>query len=489
MILTALVAVAVLAVDPPEWVVRLEKPTEGSAFAIAADGLRFAVARDTNWIDIYYRGEVENSVRCNDGDRVVALAFTDNGKSLAAGCQHSNQLRIWDVMGGQQRLAVTTKTEGIRAIAFHPREASAYCGGSNGTICAVDLRTGVERFALPEPSTAIGYNFNFAMCFHPSGRMLACGSSRHDIGHFWNLHDRTQDLEFPMSSSSQARHSLAFDRTGRMLLIVGPNDVEVRETAIRGRRWYRDIQGATKGATWSDDGRFIAVASDAGLVEILDGEAGIVLATHARGGTCEAIAAAGGKLVTLGADQTVRFLHWPKAGAPRPDSKVRTIDPNDIRNANSEVAYRTMQLLQTDPALVVRLAMAQLEPIPTLSVIRKAEVGKSVARLAHDDFDTRQSASQKLRELAPTAGLEIRRAAAKETDPEALYRLRQLLQDATIPLFDPPVTVSQARWLELLERVNTPAARTIVERLTKGDPDAELTLDAVDTLHRMKPRR
>jgi len=274
-----------------------------------------------------------------------------------------------------------------------------------------------------------------------------------------------------------------------MLLIVGPNDVEVRETAIRGRRWYRDIQGATKGATWSDDGRFIAVASDAGLVEILDGEAGIVLATHARGGTCEAIAAAGGKLVTLGADQTVRFLHWPKAGAPRPDSKVRTIDPNDIRNANSEVAYRTMQLLQTDPALVVRLAMAQLEPIPTLSVIRKAEVGKSVARLAHDDFDTRQSASQKLRELAPTAGLEIRRAAAKETDPEALYRLRQLLADATIPKSDPPVTVAQARWLELLERVNTPAARTIVERLTKGDPDAELTLDAVDTLHRMKPRR
>src|SRR5690349_15006260 len=112
--------VAALALVGPVRAFDLGYPAQ--ALTVSADGTHFAVARHGNWIDVCdaATGAVRQSVRFSDGDRVCTLAFSPDGKSLAAAAEHNAELRVWDVATGDQRLAVPVFTGIARSLTYSP---------------------------------------------------------------------------------------------------------------------------------------------------------------------------------------------------------------------------------------------------------------------------------------------------------------------------------------------------------------------------------
>lgn len=79
-------------------------------------------------------------------------------------------------------------------------------------------------------------------------------------------------------------------------------------------------------------------------------------------------------------------------------------------------------------------------------------------------------------------GLRARRA--EQEYAEARKRIDELLAILQ-PSDDAPERLRQERALELLERLNTPDARAVLEDLAKGEPTANLTRRAAHSLGRM----
>jgi hypothetical protein len=465
------------------------------AFAVAPSGRHFAVARDTNWIDIWGlpAGKKVQSVRCLDGDRVAVLAFSPDGKSLAAGAWYTGVLRVWAADTGAERFAVSANENGIRALAFSPDGKVLAAGGEDGHIRLFDTRTGKPLAALHERHDREGYVT--ALAFHPSGRRLAAASSYDTLGHVWRVEPPGRVRVFDgHASAGPEGYSLAFTPDGRSLVLAAGSDRVVRlEAATGGVRWAAPAGEPLTAVAVSPDGRIVVGCGPFGqVVRVWDADTGAEVAKlRGHRGQVVAVQFAGGALVSAGSDGMVRV--WR---VPPPDRVIKPHNPPitvpdlppvaRLAGADPAAAFAAIRELAADPAAAVRLARGRLKPAARPDAATVAEVRKLVAALSGEDFDARQAAADRLRKLAPAAGTELLRARRAATDPEAAFRLDQLLRDAGRSPDD--VAPAEARWLELLERVNTAEARAAVKELAGGDPDAPLTRDAADTLARMGRR-
>ncbi len=460
------------------------------AFAVAPDGRHFAVARDTNWIDVWDlpAGRKVQSVRCSDGDRVAVLAFSPDGKSLAAGAWYTGVLRVWAADTGAERFAVSANENGIRALAFSPDGKVLAAGGEDGHVRLFAAKTGKPLAALHERYGREGYVT--AVAFHPTGRLLAAASSYDTLGHVWRVEPPGRVRAFDgHSQAGPEGHSLAFTPDGRSLVFAAGSDRVVRlEVATGGVRWSASAGEPLTAVAVSPDGRAVAGCGPFGqVVRVWDADTGAELAKlRDRQGPVVAVQFAGGALVSAGGAGVVRVWRVPVKPAGR--SAAADLDRSAARLAGADpaAAFAAIRELAADPA-AVRLARGHLKPAARPHVATAAEVRKLVAALSGEDFDARQAAADRLRKLAPAAATELLRARKVTADPETAFRLDQVLRDAGRLPGD--VTPAEARWLELLERVNTPEARAMLKELAAGDPDAPLSRDAADTLARMGRRR
>jgi hypothetical protein len=101
---------------------------------------------------------------------------------------------------------------------------------------------------------------------------------------------------------------------------------------------------------------------------------------------------------------------------------------------------------------------------------------------------TRDRAATELRRLGEQALPALHAALAKPASLEAQRRVESLLARLR-----PPLTASarlqSLRAVQLLERIDSPAARTVLKKLTDGAPHARGTREAKDALTRLERRR
>jgi WD40 repeat protein len=71
--------------------------------------------------------------------RILAIAFSPNGKSLAAGGER--RLRLWDVATAQQRADHGGHQAPITFIAFAPDDKNVFTASANTTALVWDLTT------------------------------------------------------------------------------------------------------------------------------------------------------------------------------------------------------------------------------------------------------------------------------------------------------------------------------------------------------------
>jgi hypothetical protein len=154
----------------------------------------------------------------------------------------------------------------------------------------------------------------------------------------------------------------------------------------------------------------------------------------------------------------------------------------DLAGADAAKSYRSLWLLAAAPEQALPLLRPLLRPV---AVVPAERLKRLIADLDDDDFEVRERASAELAKLGGSAEGALREALKGQPSAELRQRVQHLL-DRPRSAEPSPDRLRQSRALELLERMDTPEARRLLEELAKGAPGAELTRDAEGALERLK---
>jgi hypothetical protein len=151
----------------------------------------------------------------------------------------------------------------------------------------------------------------------------------------------------------------------------------------------------------------------------------------------------------------------------------------DLHSRDAALAYRAQwQLAAAADGAVARLAK-RMRPVPTPDAQRMAAL---VRDLGDEQFDTRTAAYAALLKLEDLAEPALRAGVKQAKDLETRRRLETLLQ--RIDTFSPE-RLAELRAIEVLERVQTAAARALLRELATGCPAASSTRAAEEALRRL----
>jgi WD40 repeat protein len=104
------------------------------------------------------------------GGAVLSVAFSPDGKTMAAGCS-AGTVELWEVLAGRRRATLKGHAGGVRSVAFSRGGKLLASGSSDWAVRLWDLTTGQLKATLRGHTGSVT-----AVAFHPAGKLLASGS-------------------------------------------------------------------------------------------------------------------------------------------------------------------------------------------------------------------------------------------------------------------------------------------------------------------------
>jgi RNA polymerase sigma factor (sigma-70 family) len=367
-------------------------------------------------------------------------AFAPDGKSFTF-ASHDKKVRTWDTASLEEKRSFEVE-ESVFRLCFSPDCHSLACNGTPGTVLLRDSMTGQEVLRLKDHA----HEEPVAFAFSPDGRLLATVDGR-DV-RVWEMVTGRERLRLPM-------------RAGLPFVVFSPDS-----------RWL---------AAGGDPGRTVCIWNVSAGQEVLR------LSGHERGLTAAAFAPDGQRLATASHDTTV--LIWDLAGrlklkqtdlpgAGRDELWTWLADPDPAK------AQRALRLLIGAGDRGVAFLAARLKPA-AWDATHAARFKQFIADLDSDTYAARESATEELSRFGDRAQPSLREVLRAAPSAETRRRVETLLVSLQVGHF-PAEMLRELRGLEVLERVNTPAARQQLERLAMGLPRTRLTQEARKSLDRLR---
>ena len=403
----------------------------------------------------------------------IPLVFSSDGKTLITR-QSDETLCSWDVNTGRQ----------IRS--QRPDLAMAkrvLCGSQDGKVIAYLDRTKNVRFLDTEqnqelancgPLVGLG---GFERAFSPDAKSLA-------LTHFQGSRSnhRFALISLLEVHTGKVRRQFFFDYKRQ-------KEDRIVETDAGELILDRETIGAL---AFSSDHRLLATAAGDGAIRLWDVSSGDMIRhfpAHHGGVSSLGFSRDGKILISTGYDTTIVF--WNVLDLTRFNRKLRILQISaeqmeklwsDLASADAKRASDAQGELAALSKTAVSFLQGRLKPVPHLDPVRMAQW---IGDLENKDFAVRRRGTRELEKLGELVEPALRKALLKPGSLERQQRLDMLLRQ----LKKNPLTLRQIRKLravEVLEQIGTPEARTILEKLSKGAPEARLTRDASAALERME---
>jgi WD40 repeat protein len=193
--------------------------------------------------------------------RILCLAFSPDGRTLAAGTETSRSVQLWDPETGVLRRTIPVHKEAVAAVCFHPngkefatasfdgtakrwnladgKEVRTFTGhkgrvwsvqfaargkvlvtgGSDGAVKLWDADSGKETKSLDGKDGEV-----LSVAVHPEGTVIASGHGNRSVK-LWNLDDDKPIRTYSVHLAEV--RAVAFDRAGKRL-VSGSTDRSVR---------------------------------------------------------------------------------------------------------------------------------------------------------------------------------------------------------------------------------------------------------------------
>jgi WD40 repeat protein len=446
----------------------------------------FCASRDGRVLAVEDTKAVINLIDGTTGDKVATIGgqagsaprfvFSPDGKTLAVRRKAEMGIVLYDVPTGKMRSRVAKEVGNGRpgqnvgatfAFSQNGQRLAVFWGVNSAAIFDVQSGSQLHKFDLPK-----GMNVS-SVAFAPDERTLAI-----DTGN-----GKVSVLEVATAKVRQTFGKVAPKKDGgAMLFIVDVNDMGGGGASFG--------QPGVATVAFSPDGHLLAFAGQSSALTVADLAADKEVA-HFEGHQASigavAFSADGNTVVTGSADTTA--LIWSVKGLAAKPVAAQPLDAEalqarwtDLTNVEATTGWRAINHLVSAPQQVVALCQAKLEPTPRVEAARIEEL---VEQIGSEVFKVRQKAQTELARLGEVALPQLRKALTTNLPLEARLRLEDLeAKAATLALSGERLRMARA--IEILERIGTPEAREVLQKLASGAPGALPTVHGQAALRRLQ---
>jgi WD40 repeat protein len=468
--------------------------------AVSPDGKTVASAGADRCIHLWDPGGGERrTLPAAERETVAFLSFSPDGRKLTSvGQGGAHTVAVWDAADDERRNVFSlSQKQYPNAFALSPDGASVAAFGSpdedrfavfdaaKGEMASKHEEDGPRR--LLQPGAFLDRR-TLAVFRHPDGISVKTGSL-----FLWDTaavvgESRTVSVDLWSVFWAVAAPD------GKIVAAAGPGGVVRLWNASTGEL-IRELETGPDfvlAAAFSPDGRTLAVSHLDGLVSLWETVCGSRRGVLNGGqGFIDALGFSpdGRRLYTGGHDGTILVWDLPDgraAGLIPADLDDKTFDQlwDELESGDAEQAYRAVWTLAASPRRSVPFLRTRLHhPTPT-----PAQVGRWIADLDADDFETRERASAELRWADEAAETVLGAALARKPSPEARRRIEELLEWVRkVHGSGHPAEPRAIRAIESLEDADTPEARDVLAGLSDGPPTS-FSLEAKASLERLRRR-
>jgi WD40 repeat protein len=248
-------------------------------------------------------GTRETPFRGSQGEILISLAFSSQANLLAAGCYHPvrHGILVWDVGTRKLKPVVLPSFDRVAQVVFSPdgRYLAATC--SDAGIVVYDTATFQRRLFVA------GY-IPLGGAFSPDNQLLAIPSIQFGVVRLWNV---TTNREVAVLAHPGDPRLAAFSTDCQALVTAHPRSVRIWNLAGGGEKRVLGHEGGVPGIAFSPDGKLLASVGKDMTAAIWDPTTGQMLhRITGFGGVLHAVAfSPDGRLLATG-DRAGKIRIW-----------------------------------------------------------------------------------------------------------------------------------------------------------------------------------